>query len=74
MTGLVETTEADQVHVIQTSIMPDGSRALSTEYRKAEPYWTLRDGLVEDDDFLFIHEAGWEKILEWYVIMLGSRD
>lgn len=68
MTGLVENVEPDQVHVIQTS-KAQGTLSLGGEHSKAEPYWTLKDGLVEDDDFLFIHESGWVKIEEWYVLL-----
>lgn len=67
MTGLVESVHPEQVHVIQTTAVPDGSLTLGGPYKEAESYWTLKDGLVEDDDFLFIHQSGWEKIMEWQV-------
>lgn len=72
MTGLVENVEADQVHVIQSAPTSDNAPAIGGEYKKAESYWTLKDGLVEDDDFLFIHSSGWDKIMEWCAISLDA--
>lgn len=76
MTDLVESIEPDQVHVFQSSSVPVAAPGGTVpEHKKAEPYWTLKDGLVEDDDFLFIHQSGWTKIMEWYVhLSIGRRS
>lgn len=66
LTGLVESVEGDDVYVIQTAAQSDGFLRLAGNAGK-ERFWTLKDGLVEDEDFLFIHQSGWTKIVEWYV-------
>lgn len=66
LTSLVESVEGDEVYVIQTAAQPDGYLRLGGSGKK-DQYWTLKDGLVEDEDFLFIHQTGWDKIVEWYV-------
>jgi hypothetical protein len=64
LTNLVESVEGEEVVVIDTKADAEGSRTLSVTGKK-ERYWTLKDGLSEDEDFLFIHEDGWMKIIEW---------
>jgi ubiquitin carboxyl-terminal hydrolase 4/11/15 len=62
--ALVENVEGEEVVVIETGMNPDGTRCLVGTGKKHR-YWTIKDGLSEDDDFLFIHEDGWNKIMEW---------
>lgn len=64
MKDLVETVEGEEVYVLQTWEQPDGTSALGGDLKK-DVFWNLKDGLVEDDDFLFIHQTGWDKIIEW---------
>jgi hypothetical protein len=64
LTSLVENTDGEEVHVIQTNEAADGTRKLVATSKK-ERFWTLKDGLSEDDDFLFVHATGWTKMTEW---------
>ncbi|ORX40453.1 hypothetical protein BD324DRAFT_610768 [Kockovaella imperatae] len=31
-----------------------------------QDFWPIRAGLQENDDFVYISSAGWQKIVEWY--------
>jgi len=61
---LVESTEGDEVSTISTREDDEANRFL-TPLVKSRLYWTIKDGLSEDEDFFFIHEKGWKKIMEW---------
>lgn len=64
LTPLVESLEGEDVSVILGTDAPDGSQRLSAMAKK-QRFWTLKDGLSEDDDFIFVNEDGWTKIVEW---------
>lgn len=64
LTPLVESVEGEEVLVINTVLSSEGSYVLDISAKK-QRFWTLKDGLSEDDDFLFVNGDGWNKILEW---------
>ena len=64
LTQLVENVEGEEVVVVDTGMNPDGTLRLAASGIKRK-YWSIKDGLSEDEDFLFIHEDGWEKIIQW---------
>jgi hypothetical protein len=49
---------------IQTREDDDGKRHLTPLGTKGE-FYEIPNGLSEDEDFLFVHEKGWKKILAW---------
>jgi ubiquitin carboxyl-terminal hydrolase 4/11/15 len=63
MSSLVQDTEGEEVRVIATREDLDGPGFFlhHMEPRK-ERMWKLKAGLVEDEDFIYISEEGWNKI------------
>ena len=49
---------------IQTREDDDGKRHLTPLGTKGE-FYEIPNGLSEDEDFLFVHEKGWKKIIAW---------
>lgn len=61
---LVESSYGNGFTTIQTREDDDGKRHLTPLGTKGE-FFEILNGLSEDDDFLFVHEKGWKKILAW---------
>jgi hypothetical protein len=64
LTELLESVEGQEVITISTREDDDGNR-FPTPLGTKGSYFTIKDGLSEDEDFLFVHEKGWKKIIEW---------
>lgn len=61
MTPLLAGTEGQEVYAIDTQTQMDGTAALIAKGKK-ERVWSLQLGQLEDEDFLYITEAGWKTI------------
>lgn len=64
LSRLLKDPEGMELHVPQTSTSTDG-RSTFTGYTKLERVWQVADGLVEGEDFMFVDEEGWDKLVDW---------
>lgn len=64
MGGLYSEVHGPEFTTIQTREDDDGKRYLTPLGKKGE-FFEIKDGLSEDEDFLFVNEKGWKKITEW---------
>ena len=56
LSPLVRSAEAEEVYVTTSP---------SNWTLQKTPFWHLKEGLVETDDFMYITEAGWKSICDW---------
>jgi len=64
LSGLVSNAEGERVRVICTEAGENGKHTLALR-SKDELLFTIKDGLVENSDFMFVSEEGWNNIVEW---------
>lgn len=64
MKALISVSYGPDFMTIKTREDDEGKRDLTPLAKKGE-FFEIPDGLSEDEDFLFVHEKGWTKILEW---------
>jgi len=64
LSGLVQDADGELVRVIGTAVDSNGTRTLSNTGQE-ERLWSIKEGLVENTDFMFVSEAGWNHIVEW---------
>lgn len=61
MTPLLEDTTGEELSVIDIQAQNDGTTGLIAKGKK-ERVWDLKLGQVEDEDFVYISEAGWTTL------------
>lgn len=65
LSKLIADPAGQSVYTITTELDASGKADL-TEKGREEILWQVRAGLVEDEEFKFVSEAGWKLLLEWY--------
>jgi ubiquitin carboxyl-terminal hydrolase 4/11/15 len=64
LTSLIKDADGEEVIVIGATRTTEGKGKLDPNGSKTL-VWSVKDGLVENDDFMFISEEGWKNIVEW---------
>ena len=62
---LLKEDRGEEVFLIDTKHSA-GQNSLGPGGRK-EMIWTVKDGLVENEDFIFVSSQGWDKLISWCV-------
>ena len=60
---LIKDQEGEEVFIIETEVSSTG-RSLVPEGRR-DRIWPVKDGLLENEDFVFVSSEGWNKLLSW---------
>ena len=64
ISGLVKDEPPQKVQMIQTQQFADGSTVPLAQAEEIS-VWSIKDGLIEDEDFMFISADGWNNLVEW---------
>ncbi|ORY31587.1 hypothetical protein BCR39DRAFT_558054 [Naematelia encephala] len=64
LTKLVKDPTGEEIWVSQTEVVDD--KAVPKGEARLQKFWHVAEGLVENDDFIFVSESGWQKLLQWY--------
>ena len=62
MAPLVQSLKGQETMAIQTAIGGDGEAKLEAIGSRSR-VWKLKEGLSEDEDFMYLSEEGWEKLV-----------
>jgi hypothetical protein len=68
LSPLIESEVADEVYVIGSGpdrSVGDDSRKLRPSERRKEKLWSLKEGLVESEDFIFVPMGAWNLLTTW---------
>lgn len=62
MASLVDSEQGEEVWVMDTDSNAD--ETFLVPKGKQEKIWRLKNGLGEDDDFVYISEPGWRRVAQ----------
>ncbi|EIW72145.1 hypothetical protein TREMEDRAFT_36466 [Tremella mesenterica DSM 1558] len=65
LTELIEDIEGQEVFTLYNDTIGSPSTRMTFKGTKTR-IWQLKDGLLEQDDFIYVSAEGWGKLVEWY--------
>jgi hypothetical protein len=63
LTPFLKDEQGEEVYVIETEDLSDVTSLVPKGKKKR--IWAVKDGLLENDDFVFVSSDGWQKLLSW---------
>ena len=63
LSPLLKDPQGQEVYIISTE-SSGGKTVLLPKWRK-DRVWAVKDGLTENEDFVFISTLGWDKLVQW---------
>ncbi len=60
---LLKDEEGEDIYVIEPDVLVGG--ASNGPQGRKERFWPVKDGLLENEDFVFVTTGSWNKLVSW---------